>query len=37
MKNDLTRAEWIADDGVMDKVFERAVEILIQNEKEKTK
>ena len=24
------------DDGVMDKVFERAVEILIKNEKEQT-
>ena len=31
-----TNNDW-EDDGVMDKVFERAVEILIKNEKEQTK
>lgn len=33
-----TNHDWEkGDDGVMDKVFERAVEILIKNEKEQTK
>lgn len=33
-----TNHDWEkGDDGVMDKVFERAVEILIINEKEQTK